>query len=133
MKPKKDLVGGHEGVGHVVAIGAHSTSTKLKVGDRVGIKYIGSSCMDCEPCRKGNEGRAYRILFIVLYSLTFFLCSECPSMTPTGYVVDGTFQEYAVAAIAHAIPIPESISSEAAAPIMCAVRLSILILNDTQY
>ena len=56
-------------------------------------------------------------------------------MTPTGYVVDGTFQEYAVAAIAHAIPIPESISSEAAAPIMCAVRLSILIFifDDSQY
>ena len=66
MKPKKDLVGGHEGVGHGVAIGAHSTSTKLKVGDRVGIKYIGSSCMDCEPCRKGNEGRAYRIINSVI-------------------------------------------------------------------
>lgn len=43
-------------------------------------------------------------------------------MKPTGYIIDGTFQEYAVATIAHAIPIPESISSEAAAPIMCAVR-----------
>lgn len=38
------LVGGHEGIGKVVAIGAHST-TGVKVGDRVGCKWIAKTCM----------------------------------------------------------------------------------------
>jgi len=39
------LVGGHEGVGHIVAIGEHSREGPVKVGDRVGIKWIGEVCM----------------------------------------------------------------------------------------
>jgi propanol-preferring alcohol dehydrogenase len=38
------LIGGHEGVGHVVAIGEHNDSA-IKIGDRVGVKWIGAVCM----------------------------------------------------------------------------------------
>jgi propanol-preferring alcohol dehydrogenase len=38
------LVGGHEGVGIVVAIGEHTTPLAVKVGDRVGLKYIAAVC-----------------------------------------------------------------------------------------
>lgn len=46
-KPPLPLVGGHEGIGHVVAIGEHSTAGSVKVGDRVGVKWIGCVCMRC--------------------------------------------------------------------------------------
>ena len=42
-KSKLLLIGGHEGIGRVVAIGEHSGST-VKVGDRVGVKWIGNVC-----------------------------------------------------------------------------------------
>ena len=73
-KSKLPLIGGHEGIGRVVAIGAHSGST-VKIGDRVGVKWIGNVCgqcvmfiyvtmnicsqsylyFRCEMCRKGHE------------------------------------------------------------------------------
>lgn len=39
------VVLGHEGVGRVVAIGEHSAYTKIKTGDRVGCKWIATSCL----------------------------------------------------------------------------------------
>jgi propanol-preferring alcohol dehydrogenase len=45
-KLKPPLIGGHEGIGRVVAIGAHSGST-VKIGDRVGVKWIGNVCAVC--------------------------------------------------------------------------------------
>ena len=55
VPPKTPLVGGHEGVGRVVAIGAHTADTAIKIGDRVGIKWLADSCLDCDNCRKGRE------------------------------------------------------------------------------
>ena len=46
---------GVQGVGRIVAIGAHTQDSPVKVGDRVGIKWLAYSCLDCEPCRKGLE------------------------------------------------------------------------------
>ena len=43
VKSKLPLVGGHEGIGRVVAIGEHGGDT-VKIGDRVGIKWIGKVC-----------------------------------------------------------------------------------------
>lgn len=55
---KTPLVGGHEGVGRIVAIGAHTTNSPVKLGDRVGIKWLADSCLQCEICRKGLEQSA---------------------------------------------------------------------------
>lgn len=46
VSPELPVVGGHEGVGHVVAIGEHSTAS-IKIGDRVGVKWIGRVCAKC--------------------------------------------------------------------------------------
>ncbi|KAL8292551.1 hypothetical protein RQP46_001163 [Phenoliferia psychrophenolica] len=94
------LVGGHEGSGHVVAIGDH-TQTQLKIGDAVGIKWLADSCLDCEYCRLGFE-------------------SVCKQAVNSGYTVDGTFQQYAVSYARHLTPIPAGLSMEQAAPILCA-------------
>jgi propanol-preferring alcohol dehydrogenase len=37
------IVGGHEGIGRVVAIGEHSDNN-VKIGDRVGLKWIAKVC-----------------------------------------------------------------------------------------
>src|SRR5512141_1845742 len=42
VKPKLPLIPGHEGVGHVAALGKGVTS--VKEGDRVGIPWLHSSC-----------------------------------------------------------------------------------------
>jgi len=41
------LVGGHEGIGRIVAIGNHSHAGGVKIGDRVGVKWIGGVCGRC--------------------------------------------------------------------------------------
>jgi propanol-preferring alcohol dehydrogenase len=56
---KLPLVGGHEGVGEIVAIGTHTVESPVKVGDRVGIKWLADSCLQCEQCRKGLEQCLY--------------------------------------------------------------------------
>ncbi|EPQ52419.1 hypothetical protein GLOTRDRAFT_46670, partial [Gloeophyllum trabeum ATCC 11539] len=43
VKPKNPLVGGHEGVGVIVAIGEHTAHSPVKVGQRVGIKWLADS------------------------------------------------------------------------------------------
>ncbi len=52
---KLPLIGGHEGVGEIVAIGAHTINSPVKIGDRVGVKWLADSCLQCEQCRKGLE------------------------------------------------------------------------------
>jgi alcohol dehydrogenase, propanol-preferring len=52
---KTPLIGGHEGVGEIIAIGSNTIRCPVKIGDRVGIKWLADSCLDCEQCRKGLE------------------------------------------------------------------------------
>ena len=55
LKAKTPLIGGHEGVGEVVAIGTNTAQSRINIGDRVGIKWLADSCLNCESCRKGRE------------------------------------------------------------------------------
>jgi alcohol dehydrogenase, propanol-preferring len=43
IPPRTPLIGGHEGVGEVVAIGKDTAKCPIKLGDRVGIKWIAYS------------------------------------------------------------------------------------------
>lgn len=45
VPPKTPLIGGHEGVGDIVAIGENTVDSPVKLGDRVGIKWIAYSCV----------------------------------------------------------------------------------------
>ncbi|KAK7062539.1 alcohol dehydrogenase [Paramarasmius palmivorus] len=101
IPPKVPLIGGHEGVGIIVAIGQNTTASPVKLGDRVGIKWLADSCLNCEQCRKGRE-------------------QNCSAAKLSGYTVDGTFQEYVVSFVNHVTPIPESLPSDEAASILCA-------------
>ncbi|KAF5361384.1 hypothetical protein D9758_006197 [Tetrapyrgos nigripes] len=98
---KLPLIGGHEGVGTVVAIGDNTTNSPVKLGDRVGIKWLADSCLNCEQCRKGRE-------------------QNCDQAKLSGFTVDGTFQEYVVSYVNHVTLIPEGIPSDEAASVLCA-------------
>ncbi|KAL8807492.1 MAG: hypothetical protein Q9182_000657 [Xanthomendoza sp. 2 TL-2023] len=56
-------VGGHEGVGVIVKMG---TATRegagggVKVGDRVGIKWIAGTCGGCLPCLEGMDAQCVK-------------------------------------------------------------------------
>ncbi|KAJ6578958.1 chaperonin 10-like protein, partial [Mycena sp. CBHHK59/15] len=95
------LIGGHEGVGTIVAIGSNTNHCPVEVGDRVGIKWLADSCLNCEHCRKGREQSEY---------FTF--------LNRTGFTVDGTFSQYVVSYVNHVTPIPEGFDSNAAASIL---------------
>ena len=53
VKPKLPFIPGHEGVGHVAAVGAGVNS--LREGDRVGVPWLHSACGECEYCLTGWE------------------------------------------------------------------------------
>ncbi|PWN50398.1 GroES-like protein [Violaceomyces palustris] len=97
---KLPLVGGHEGAGVVVALG-EGAEEFVKIGDRVGIKWIADSCLKCDFCRRGFE-------------------PNCPEAQCSGFTVDGSFQQYAVSYARHLSPIPDSLPLDQAAPILCA-------------
>ncbi len=96
---KADLIPGHEVVGRVVERGANVTH--LAVGDRVGVAWNHATCGACEPCLEGRENLCRRAVI-------------------TGVMVDGGFADYMTARASHALPIPDALSSEEAAPLFCA-------------
>ncbi len=97
--PKPHVIPGHEIIGRVVAIGAGVDG--FKIGDRVGVPWLGATCGRCEFCRSGRE-------------------NLCNSPRFTGYTLDGGYAEYATADAAYAFAIPPQYSDAEAAPLMCA-------------
>ena len=73
VKPKPPFIPGHEGVGHVAAVGADVRH--VKEGDRVGVPWLYTACGHCRHCLGGWET----------------LCAEQQN---TGYSVNGGFAEY---------------------------------------
>lgn len=90
---------GHEVVGQVDARGVGAT--RFAVGDRIGVPWLASTCGTCRYCRRGTEN----------------LCGH-PQFT--GWDVDGGFADYCLADEAYAYRIPDTVSDEQAAPLLCA-------------
>lgn len=97
--PKLPLVPGHEIVGRVDALGPGVTGFRL--GQRVGVPWLGGTCGHCSYCAAGHEN----------------LC-DAPEFT--GYTRDGGFAEYCVARADYAFALPEDADPVALAPLMCA-------------
>ena len=113
-----------QGVGIVVAIGAHTQDKTIKLGDRVGVKWLANSCLDCEHCRNGLGQGMCIYVSPVLSVLCLLSCVlVCGKGEYSGFTVDGTFSEYVKSYIRHVSPIPEGLSSQDAASILCAVSL----------
>ncbi|WP_131781566.1 zinc-dependent alcohol dehydrogenase family protein [Legionella gresilensis] len=99
LEPKLPLVPGHQIVGVVEKIGTEVKSFKL--GQRIGVPWLGSSCGACQFCLTNREN----------------LCEQARF---TGYQIDGGFAEYCVANNRFCFPIPGGYSDYQAAPLFCA-------------
>ncbi len=97
--PKLPLVPGHEIVGTVAAVGADVRGIKL--GERVGVPWLGWTCGQCVYCRTGRENLCERARF-------------------TGYQIDGGYAEYTVADERFCFAIPAGFGDVEAAPLLCA-------------
>ncbi|MHA2242767.1 MAG: NAD(P)-dependent alcohol dehydrogenase [Candidatus Thorarchaeota archaeon] len=94
------FVPGHEIVGYVSAVGRAASG--LNVGDRVGIGWQGRSCMQCEWCLQGEE-------------------QLCLDIVPSGtWVPYGGFSSSVLVDSRFAYPLPDAMTSEVAAVLMCA-------------
>jgi propanol-preferring alcohol dehydrogenase len=60
-------VGGHEGVGKIVKLGPGAENASVKIGDRVGIKWMASICLNCEACRAGMDGNCFNGVSIPMF------------------------------------------------------------------
>ncbi|KUK45605.1 MAG: zinc-dependent alcohol dehydrogenase family protein [Methanothrix sp.] len=98
-EPKLPLVPGHEIVGTVVARGVGSD--RFRIGERVGVPWLGRTDGTCPYCRRGMENLCDNALF-------------------TGYTIDGGYAEYATACESYSFRLPEYCADINAAPLLCA-------------
>jgi propanol-preferring alcohol dehydrogenase len=97
--PKLPIIPGHEIVGRVEALGAAVDG--LRIGERVGIPWLGHSCGACPYCGEGRENLCDAPLF-------------------TGYTRDGGFASHAIADARFAFPLGERGGDQELAPLLCA-------------
>jgi alcohol dehydrogenase, propanol-preferring len=97
--PKLPLIPGHEIVGTVVEVGADVD--RFRIGDRVGVPWLGWTCGVCAYCRSGRE-------------------NLCDHARFTGYQIDGGYAELTVADQRYCFAIDPRYGDVEAAPLMCA-------------
>lgn len=102
-------VPGHEIVGIVSAVGAKVT--KFKVGDRAGVGCMVGSCLECDSCTHGEEQFCEKG--------TQFTYGYPEASSPTG-ITQGGYSSNIVVHEHFAVHIPEHISLQEAAPLLCA-------------
>jgi D-arabinose 1-dehydrogenase-like Zn-dependent alcohol dehydrogenase len=93
-------VPGHEVVGVIHAVGPNVA--RWTVGQRVGVGWHGGHCGYCDACRHGD----------------FFACQTSAQIT--GVTRDGGYADYMIAPASALALVPEKLSAEEAAPLMCA-------------
>jgi len=101
LPPRRSpVVPGHEIVGRVLAGFEHDVDGP-RVGTRIGVPWLRSTCGRCRWCRAGAE-------------------NLCERSRYTGWDADGGYAEYAVAPAAYTYRIPDSLEPLQAAPLLCA-------------
>lgn len=98
--PKLPLILGHQIVGRVEEIG-EGVSPKFKVGDRVGIPWLGWTDGECFYCRSKRENLCDRARF-------------------TGYTINGGYAEFTVADARFCFHLPDRYDDVEVAPLLCA-------------
>ncbi|HET9030273.1 MAG TPA: alcohol dehydrogenase [Candidatus Aquilonibacter sp.] len=90
---------GHEIAGTIDAVGDGVQG--WSVGDRVGVGWHGGHCGHCDRCRRGD--------FIT-----------CRNLQVPGMAYDGGYGDYVIAPAVALAHIPDALTFEEAAPLMCA-------------
>jgi propanol-preferring alcohol dehydrogenase len=96
---KLPIVPGHQIVGIVEKVG--EKASHFKVGERVGVAWLYSSCDQCSFCQEGKE-------------------NLCESARFTGYNIDGGYSQHIVIPEKFAYAIPEGFADQEASPLLCA-------------
>ncbi len=91
---------GHEVAGIIDAVGAGVGG--WSAGQRAGVGWHGGHCGYCNSCRRGD----------------FVTCSEGRQIT--GLTRDGGYAEYVIVSSGGLVAIPDELSPEEAAPLLCA-------------
>jgi propanol-preferring alcohol dehydrogenase len=100
LPPRRDrCIPGHQIAGVVDAAGPEAR--RFRIGDRVGIAWLRSTCGVCRYCRRGTE-------------------NLCPDARFTGYHEDGGYAEYALVRDDFAYALPPSLDAVTATPLLCA-------------
>ena len=97
--PSLPVILGHQVVGVVERAGARVHA--VRIGDRVGVAWIGGACGTCLRCQEGRE-------------------NLCERFSATGRDRDGGYAEYMAADAAFVHLLPETLADTDAAPLLCA-------------
>lgn len=104
------FTGSHEPAGTVAALGAGVNAGIWRVGDRVGVLNFRKPCGRCAGCSWHKQ--AYEGALDARY---------CENKTMSGILrSDGGFAEYMIASQEALVRLPDGLSFEQAAPLMCA-------------
>ena len=93
------IVLGHEIAGVIDTVGEGVAG--WTVGQRVGVGWFGGNCGHCEPCRRGD-------------------LIDCRNLETPGVTYDGGYAEFMVAPASALASIPDDLSPQDAAPLLCA-------------
>jgi propanol-preferring alcohol dehydrogenase len=96
---KSKLVLGHQVVGRICAVGPEVSTARI--GERVGVPWLGWTCGACRYCLRGKENLCERAIY-------------------TGYHTDGGYAEQMAAYLDFVIPLPGSMPAAELAPLLCA-------------
>jgi D-arabinose 1-dehydrogenase-like Zn-dependent alcohol dehydrogenase len=99
---KYPRVPGHEIAGVIDEVG--NDVAEWKIGQRVGVGWVGGSCGYCESCRRGD----------------FVTCRFTQVHYSTGISFDGGYSDYVITPTQALATIPDELSAVEAAPLMCA-------------
>jgi D-arabinose 1-dehydrogenase-like Zn-dependent alcohol dehydrogenase len=93
------LVPGHEIAGRIESLGEGVEG--WEAGQRVGVGWFGGNCGHCDPCRRGDH-------------------ISCENLVIPGITADGGYADYVLVAASALAAIPDDLSAEDAAPLLCA-------------
>jgi alcohol dehydrogenase, propanol-preferring len=110
--PHLPITPGHQVAGKIEALGQGVSG--WKIGDRVGVAWLGSACGQCDYCLRGEEN----------------LCEQARF---TGFHNDGGYAEYLLSDARYTLPLPDNLSAEQAAPLLCAGIIGYRSLHKSDF
>ncbi|MBI4382017.1 MAG: zinc-dependent alcohol dehydrogenase family protein [candidate division NC10 bacterium] len=109
--PKLPLIPGHQVIGIVDRVG--EGVTRFRIGDRLGIPWLFSTCGQCDFCQQDQE-------------------NLCDVARFTGYHLNGGYAEFVVAPESFVHALPEGFSPAQAAPLLCAGVIGFRALRQSK-
>ncbi len=100
------LIPGHQVVGRIVAAG--SNVTQDRIGQRVGLAWLASTCQYCPRCLSGRENLCERVAF-------------------TGWDVNGGYSSHVIARDDYAFELPSEVGSDGCATTIDSASLAPLL------